>query len=209
MRCYRVTERVKKGLLVHTEHEQGQVHPFIPTPDGCPMRLFLDTQLTAAIQSCDPVELRLVSARVEFADGYILFRSAPRSHDRQAFVRVETAGGVDGQVKLTANSYTTALKKSGHFPEVARRYAEFPDAGVVPFCTPEELDRVAKGVDFLDVLLVMHKGASFRIERTGELDGASPELFVHWNGYDLKIDVPRRYREAAVAVLEPAGCAAG
>jgi hypothetical protein len=204
MRCYQVLEEVKAGIpVVLGAGQEGHVCPYLPTPAGCSMRLLLDPQITSFIGSIPEQQVRLSDVHVEFGDGYILFkgRKMYRSmRDRQCLVHVVTAGGEGGKVRLTSNSYATRLKGS-KVPEVQRVYDPFPDEGVLAFCTPEELERINAGVDYLDVLLVMHKGASFRIQRNGGLEGASPQLFVHWNGEDLSMNVPRRYVDDRVALL--------
>ena len=96
--------------------------------------------------------------------------------DTRALVLVQTAAGVRGQLKLTANSVTEKYDD-----EKARRIIrvpnEFPPIGVEVLAEwPGEGDRAPS------YLLSMIPGSSFRIERTGRLYGAPSQLVVVWNG---------------------------
>ncbi len=209
MRCFQILEEVKQGIPVLIgKGEEGHICPYLPTPAGCNMRLLLDPQITDFIKTIPEHPVRLNDVNVEFGDGYIVFKGRKRYgrlRDRQCLVHVVTAGGDGGKVCLTSNSYVAQLKNR-KVPEVQRVYNAFPDDGILAFCTDEELERVNNGVDYLDVVLVMHKGASFRIQRNGALEGASPQMFVHWNGEDLSLSLPRRYvaRDAPLAGGLPA-----
>lgn len=220
MRCFQVMEEVKQGIPVLIgSGEEGHVAPYLPTPPGCTMRLLLDTQITDCVKDCfntDPdYPHALKDVNVEFGDGFILFRGKKkhgRLHDRQCLVRVVTAGGVGGKVRLTSNSYVTQLR-GRKVPEVQRAYNAFPDDGVLTFCTAEELERINEGVAYLDVVLVMHKGASFRIQRNGALEGASPWMSIQWTGEGIFMDNRdgrfdqngnRVYRRSAAPLVEAA-----
>jgi hypothetical protein len=182
MHCFRVGESTKRGLLVQTGRDaEGWLYPYIPTPAGCSMKLMLDEELTRIINDAPATLLRLSEAELKFGDGVLLFKSAPKRHDKQALLRVETAAGTGGVARLTSGSYTSTLV-GGEAPRVYPRYHPFPDAGVLSFCTKEELQRVNRGVDFLDVIMLMHQGARCRIQRTGQLDGASPWMDLRWTG---------------------------
>lgn len=191
MNLFQVTEGVRPGLPIVRDE-----FPHIPTPIGCSTRLLLDEPLVEVIQSRPRDRtLRLNRASVDFGRDSMLFKKPGRRPERLALVRVETAAGVDGKVFLTANSYDVAMKKN----EVKRDYRRFPDAGITAFCTDEYLAAVHQGVEFLDVVALMYPGASFRLFRNGRLEGASPQMFVHWNGTELRATLPRRYDERAAA----------
>ena len=200
MHLFQVTEGVRLGLPIVRDD-----FPHIPTPNGCSGRLLLDEPIVQFIQSRPPDRaLRLKSASVDFGKDAILFKKPARRPERLALVHIETAAGDGGKVYLTANAYDEVFKNNK--PPVERRYKTFPGLGTQPFCTDETLTEVNKGVEFLDVVALMYPGASFRIYRNGRLEGASPQMFVHWNGMELRATLPRRYDErAAAGFFESAG----
>jgi hypothetical protein len=211
MRCFQVLEEVKAGIPVVTREEEA----YLPTPAGCSMRMLLEPAITDFIKTLPEQKVRLDDMRVEFGDGYILFKGRKmyrNLRDKQCLVHVVTAGGEGGKIRLTSNSYVAQLKGK-RVPEVQRAYNAFPDDGLITFCTPEELVRINDGVDYLDVLLVMHKGASFRIQRNGALEGASPWMSIQWTGEGIFMDNRdgrfdqngnRVYRRSAAPLVEAA-----
>jgi hypothetical protein len=199
MQCFRIEEGVERGLLF----EQGDEGAYIPAPAGSSLKFLLDDELKEAIREFAPLPLQLVEARAEFGDGFLMLKPAPKRRDKQALVRVETAAGIGGRVRLMSCSYTSVLG-TGRDEVTPRVYIQnhpFPDAGVLAFCTKKEMERVNNGVDVLDVLMLLHQGARFRIQRGGELYGISPWIDVRWDGYRLTLKTNNSYERAEATEL--------
>lgn len=192
MHCFQIIERVMVGLPILWKDDAV---PYISQPKGCIGELRLDDALATGISkhSPDDLPMRLARASIDVGSDFLMFRKPIRRHERLAMVHITTCGGEGGKVYLTANSYDVEMRRD----KVERVYRRFPDAGVNPLCKPETLEEIAGGVEELDVLAMLHPGASFRIYRDGKLEGASPQMFVHWNGSELRSTLPRRYEERA------------
>jgi hypothetical protein len=215
MQCFQVTEQVSLGLPL-----VWGGWPRITTPPNCPQLLFEESSAKLVLELCERLPLKQVrygvgvtregrryaaDMHVERTDAHVMFRRVMPKSDKLALVRVETAAGAGGKVFLTANAYDSVM--NGGKPPVKRHFHAFPDAGTVPFCNnEEEVARMNAGVEFLDVLIMMYERASFRIFRTGHLEGASPKLSVHWNGRELWMTQPpgHRTRQRAAAPLRVA-----
>lgn len=201
MHCFTVTEKVTNGLLVYRAAVIGGVYtattPFVETPPGCLGRVLLEEQLYTFIKELGPGIVRLKRASLEAGKDYVLLRRCDRrKNETQCLVEVCLSSGQGGKIFLTANAYDEELVRG----RVERKYRPFPGPGVQVLCTDERLAQVNAGDTFADLLLVMNRGASFRVIRTGQMeDGASPQMFVHWNGRELRATVPRRYDEARAA----------
>jgi hypothetical protein len=185
MHCFEVDERVKRGLRIARFPE-----PHIPVLGREP--LLLDPKLTEFINAI-PRELEgdllIESAVVHFHGGAPrLAPEPPNWRDTKALVRVTTQT-IGGALELSANSYIEDLRDG----RVTRKRLPFPPIGVqIVHGGPEPIRN--KNDSTLELLLILEEGASFRIFRTGELEGASPEIFVHWRGGNLETTVPRRFR---------------
>jgi hypothetical protein len=118
----------------------------------------------------------------------------PRS-DRMALVRLATSAGIGGRVVVTSSNWDGVMKGK----RVHREHHRLPDVGIVPICTPEVLEEMSKGVSDLDLLVQMYEGSGLRIYRNGNLEGASPQCFLHWDGHSMRMTVPKRYEERAAA----------
>jgi hypothetical protein len=203
MHCFTVGDRAIPGFWVVRDS-----YPHIVPPSGCPP-LLLEEPLAKFIKSLpsdgdirygleENSPVRTASMQVDITPEHILLRRSTNRSDRQALVHVVTAAGVGGKVCLTANSYDVVQAKN---KQVSRVFRPFPDAGVLPVCTTGFVDAAKAGVEFLDIMVQLYPGASFRVCRNGRLEGASPEMYVHWNGHTLNVVLPRkwRYEEARAA----------
>ncbi len=97
-----------------------------------------------------------------------------------ALVYVHTAAGHNGKLWFSANVWDERL----HDGRVVREYRPFPAVGV---------DVLAIGTGPTgepEALLQMHQGASFRIQRDGDLQGLPPTLVVSWTGSVMKCFEP-------------------
>jgi hypothetical protein len=117
-------------------------------------------------------ELALMYADV--GDGKVVRerRRGPRI-DPRALVLVETAPGLGGKIEFKSTSFDEVYNtRSGR---VERKYrGDFPPPGVEVILEGKTKDRGRC------LLLQMTPGASFRIERTGDLDGVPGVLTVVW-----------------------------
>jgi hypothetical protein len=95
-----------------------------------------------------------------------------RPQDRDALVLVRTMPGHRGKIAYYANTFDEVEDESG----VTKVPRAFPPPGVHVLARKE----VEHGVE---LLLKMRPRAAFRISRTGQLEGAPPELVVTWNGW--------------------------
>lgn len=179
MKCFQVTEHVRPGLFISRHGE-----PHIPTPTGCALKIQLDKEIVEFVRTLpkDRGQPRLQYAAVDFAREGLVLRRSTRRTERQALVRIETAGGVNGRVFLRANGYSESMERGW----VRKDHDPFPPPGIQPLCTDEEVTRVNAGIEMLDLMCIMNPGSSFRIDRTGQLEGASPFLCVRWNGNTMK-----------------------
>ena len=185
MRCYEVTDHSRSGLWIARFPE-----PHVPVRGREP--LLLDPKLTELIQAIPKEvegDLLLDSAILLFQGGAPrLAPEPPNWRDNKALVRVMTQT-LNGTLALSAHSYTEELRAG----RVVRNPLPFPPIGVtVVRGSVEPIGE--KGDISLELLLVLEDGASFRITRTGDLQKASPEIFVHWRGGRLETSVPRRFR---------------
>jgi hypothetical protein len=190
MQCFSLTERVRPGIIVNREE-----YPHIVAPEGCAVMVMLGQELTEFYEQLPPGILRLKRAEVGFEQGVMVLKPARGAPSQQALVRVETMGGVEGKVTLTAEAYEEDLRQ-GRVKKLRHR---FPPAGVLALCTDEQTKQHNTGCEVIDLFIVMNPGASFRIERTGQLtdqngESASPEMFIRWTGRALHAEVPRRFR---------------
>jgi hypothetical protein len=189
MHCFSLTEKVKSGIVISRE---GGSH--ISDAEGSSLMMMLDKELTEFVDHLPPGIPRLHRAAVEFQQGVMVLKKSRGRLPPQALVRLETAGGDGGRVYITANAYDEELVKG----RVVRKYRQFPPLGINSFTDQARLDKLFwEGAEILDLFLVMNPGASFRVFRDGRLEGASPQMCVHWNGYDLWATLPRRYDERA------------
>jgi hypothetical protein len=158
--------------------------------------VLLEEQLYKAVEELPRGPVRLKRATLEAGKEYLLLRRcAPTKGEGQALVHVCVAAGEKGQVFVSANAYDEVLERG----RVGRAYKAFPGLGVQPLCTDTALEHARHGGEFLDLLVIMNQGSSFRVLRTGQLEGASPQLFVHWSGRELRCTVPGRYAEGRAA----------
>lgn len=104
--------------------------------------------------------------------------------DVTALVAVETAAGVGGTTALFSNVVEERLK-GRRVERVARPIEYALGVKVIRTVTTDE------GTSYL---VSMAPGASFKIMRTGSLEGGDPELVVLWNG---RYDGGRYWREHA------------
>lgn len=161
--------------------EREKVIPLAP----CHLRKLRDALKKDLIQA--DVGIRLIRADITAIDeaksAFKLLRESSAG-DNRALVNVRVPTGLSGTIRFTANSYDEELRQG----RVERVYRSFDAAiGIT----------IVMSVDtgpWPDMLLTMEPGASFRILRTGDLDGRPPEMIVTWNGFKLRTIVPARYK---------------
>jgi hypothetical protein len=205
--------------------------PIINRPAGCPFDIRFHPRVVEHLmkQSGEGLPFRIGTASVDFHPGLLLLKpevSSPSdrrgpiridttagtfySNDQQLLLRLGTAGGVGGKAYLTAN----VLEEKMDQGRVSKHPSPFPSLGVQPLCTDEELARLQKGVEAIDLLLLMNPGANFCVRRTGGLEGAPPVLAVKWSPWErsrppLMIDHPMEKRPGHARAMFGAPAFAG
>lgn len=212
MQCFSFTEQAVPFLRGVLDEDRD---PVIPAPEGCDMSIVLGKEFTRQLTwgattypemrdfklgyiphnriSGLSERERRVGVGVEMQLNTLVLKPAERHRSRrnkeQALVRVETAGGAGGKVKLTSNVFDEDLRGG----RVIDTYRSFPSMGIQPLCTPEMLKRVNAGVEVLDLFILMNPGARFRIQRSGDLKdsaacGTDAKRFISvtWTGEELR-----------------------
>ena len=118
-----------------------------------------------------------------------------RRHHMDALVLVETAPGIGGRISFKGTSFEEQV--DGNAYRVRRKYSTtFPPPGV------EVLKEGRTSQGSRCFLLRMMPSSSFRMERSGDLDGAPGVLTVVWKGqkgaggaHPLEVFSPSRGRE--------------
>lgn len=186
MYLFSLTEQVRPGIAINREDT-----PSIDTPEGCSVVVMLDRELTEFVERLPPGVPWLKRAGIVFEKGVMVLKRERGHPQQQALVHIQTAGGVSGRVFMTSNVFSEKLEHG----RVVQQYNEFPPVGVEPLCQAGYSDKLLfEGIEMLDMLVVMNPGSSFRLQRDGQLEGASPHMFVRWNGRgELRCTRPRKY----------------
>lgn len=192
MFLFSLAETVRPGIAIDRDE-----HPSICNPPGCSAIVLLSQAITDMVERLPPGVPWLKRANATIREGVLIlepFRGRGTGV-MQAIVHIGTAAGVRGKVFLRSSVRDEELVSGWVRP----RHQLFPPVGVQPLCKPELLAELNKGVDMLDLLVMMNPGARFRIERTGKLEGASPLMFVRWSGREdgLSVEYPRGRHERA------------
>lgn len=194
MKCYTVREASEPGLIIRSIRRDEQAPALLvgeaetsysAVPVDTNQKAVFCMAAEAAVLPTIPY-LRLL--RAELADNDPLRFTRERRRCEMALVHVATEAGEDGELWYEANSYDECTAQTPRGERVERFYHPFPGAGthVVAAGTGPQGEPHA--------LLLMVPGASFRICRTGDLAGASPELVVVWPGSTLRCFAPAKYR---------------
>lgn len=162
MKTFTVTETIHKGIRLVKGQElagiqigQGITKSLEDLPEGTVLMLH---------------NLDLVNADNQMPR--LVRELNPR--DRAALVSVEVACGESGSTKLYAN--TVSEKWDETKKRVIREARPIEEAvGVTVHCS-------SMSDSGLQYLISMQPGSSFRVVRSGDLQGAAPELVVLWNG---------------------------
>lgn len=176
MKTFTVTEQAAKGIIL----------PFTPGQDNRLLGLPLGEGLKKLLQplkETTPVSLDWLD--VQKGEDGLLVLPEKDGRDQRALVHVTTAAGVGGVVTLHCNQMEEKVD-----PRTRRvvRSLQSIDAAVGVTVLAE-----IPGPTGTEYLVSMLAGASFRIARTGRLEGAPSELTVLWGGY---WDMPRHQQGA-------------
>ena len=185
MKCFEVGEFATRGIRIE-RFPAAHVHVLGSAP------ILLDAKLTSFVSQV-PKELGdivITEASPLFAGGTLLLASETSEwKGSKALVHIETHAGTGGTADLTADAWTEEVSNG----KVVRLWRPFPPPGVKIVYGGEVLT-TDDGVERLELIVVMDEQASFRITRTGDLQGASPDIFVRWYGDNLVTRVPGRFR---------------
>ena len=195
MFCYRVTEGVSLGFEVPISVLVSGI--FIGAALSIPLLLeeALPRPSADELEALDALgvrHVRLTKADVTWDDEKVVLGRPPKRVDRQALVWFQTHAGHRGKVFLTSRVRDETLKRGRVEPE----FRPFPPVGVTLVASQHTPEELYAGVEGLNVLAMMQPGASVRIFRTGQLEGAAPWMAVHWHGDRLKTTVPPRFQDA-------------
>ena len=196
MKCFELDEQIKEGLPIDREYDP----PEVPQYRGCTeAAVRLDDALSATIKALPPVDdLRLLRADLDALGGFIVLKQELQQVGGQALLYLKTSAGKGGKVRLAADTFDPVMVQG----EVRRQYHPFPTAGVEPLALTESaLERHVRGVDKLDIYLVLYRGTRFTVLRTGQLDHLPGQLQVHWDGQNLRMQ-GRNYARFAGAAAE-------
>ena len=187
---------------------QGRGEAYIPTPVGG-LPLLLDQEIVRVCDENPPPEgqewrLGEVGTVLHTASGIRLTKTT-REPSNICLVHL-CLRSPGGRIVLTANTFERKLLGK----KVERDFNLFPDGGIEPFATDDYLEAINRNtqpearpddlLDEIELFMLMHPDASFRVHRTGYLGGKSPELFIHWRNshrtrkLELEVDVPARWR---------------
>jgi hypothetical protein len=118
--------------------------------------------------------------------------------DHTALVRIDVSAEPNNLVTLTGSSYTEKLIGK----EVKRLWFSFPPPGVAVLEEGREIDSETRldesnvgmlaqswtvGAKRLELVVTMSRGAGFRVHRTGRPKKFRRDLFLEWNGYEMKM----------------------
>jgi hypothetical protein len=186
MKCFELTEDVQEGLRVVVDpcddisFRLGEERPTDIPLGQTFVRLLREGGIQGAV--------RLHRADVlDLGDNKHKLSKERDVRDRRALLAVRTAAAPNGQVRVHANSYSE-VEENGR---VSRKYNDFPTPGISLVASGQCIRGDTTWEEFL---LVLVPGASFRVARNGDLEGAAPEMVVAWNGYKMRSEVPRKFR---------------
>ncbi len=169
---------VDSSLAQRLESARGQV---VDKLRGCQLTRkyagadLTDTELEEVADLADIVEREHIALTYADVDDQAKLIVRERGRHRDALVLVETAPGPGGSISFKSTAFDEYIDK--HSNRVRRSYHDlFPTPGVQVI---EEGTSRQGGRCFL---LRMMPNSSFRMERTGELDGEPSVLTVIWKG---------------------------
>jgi hypothetical protein len=138
-------------------------------------------------------------ADIDYRNGEYILTRETKKFTYAALVNLHVAPGVGGAVYLSGErrvaSAVWADGKEGRHPCVTTSWEQWPPVGVTtdPAVEIEHTGRIKAPPDTpVPLVLGMIRGASFRVYRTGELDGAPREFVVRWTGKKLQTIIYRR-----------------
>lgn len=190
MKCYTIREEAHKGINISNKSIMGETDPsliigapstMMQVPLGGDLRRVFQVAVDAGYDT-----LRLMRADIA-TQGVLRFIRERNQRDSRALVYVETESGGGGRLRLLSNSYEEYVDRG----RVQRYYNFFPPTGVEVVAMGTSSSGCPHG------LFIMSPGSSFRIERSGDLDDASPVLIVAWPGSTLRCFPPKKYQQAA------------
>lgn len=175
------------------------------TATGLPYRLPLSKQLAQGAKAARRIDprLRLLAADIiPKREGNAPLLVPEWGWDRAkarraALLHLDTSAGVGGRLILSGPHGAPTVLEEDTRKVVRRPWLPFKDAAGVFILSDDvaeiEDDGVVRwkegdsAVEMQPFLLVaLLKGASFRVVRTGDLDGAPSEFTVHWDGHHLR-----------------------
>lgn len=191
MKCFTVTETAEWGIPIHNTSLMECDPALVLGDPGSRSLVPLGRELRCVFRDAMEeglTDLRLLRAEMS-TQGTLRFVKERNPKDYRGLIYMATECGPGGGLRLLANSYREELTRG----RIRRVYDPFPPLGVEVLAGGVSSNGAPQG------LLVMHPGSSFRVERGGELEGASPILIMTWSGSLLRCFPPKKYRETEAA----------
>lgn len=194
------------------EFELDEEVAYIPLIEENKVVLPMSKPLSHAAQMAKAADYVIKQGNITRAEDGSLCLTRDTTPSQVAIVHIATQAGEGGILRVIANTYVEILiKEIWGSSRVEQITNEFPPPGV-ELLNPEHVeiekecfvDAICfKGVcswkeEFKHLsttpplLLRMVPNSSFRICRTGNLEGAFPEFLVSWNGNSLRTIVPKK-----------------
>lgn len=188
MRCFELKEgEVVSGLKVQRYGGAFDIEPCVHITSSGEFYFSLDESLVTVTKKVPQV----LGVRLYKAEMTADMLAVERVQDRAALVRIEAAAGEGGSVMLTSCAFQEFLRGR----TVEKAYMQFPSIGVSPLGEVSESPPWRVGADKIELAVVMQAKSSFRIQRTGRLQGEGRETFVRWDGRRLTAVTPGRRKE--------------
>lgn len=211
MKCYEVTEpvegNVNPGILIDPSREvpgitlgRGEQEKILPLGVSQKRRLeeairrgYLRPNLLVPLVRSDVIDE--VASKQKEGDwlpcGETRVRLCKEKdyRDLTALVYVEIPT-IEGEVQLFANTYKEEIRNNW----VQRIYLPIEEAVGVEVVAKADVEM--DGSKWPDALIKMRPGSTFRVHRSGKLEGETPEILVTWSGTKLRTIVPAKYRRS-------------
>jgi len=174
MKTFTVRERATKGIELNFRKNA--------TSSVCGVSL--GSKMLARLSKAGVQEAKTVLHWLDVEEENEDLRLVPEENikDRRALVLVETVPGLGGSIWLTSNDVISKVDASTE-RVIRESPPKTPNTGVQVLAQAAS-DTIGSGVHFLVSML---PGASFKIVRTGNLEGAPSEIVVSWSGkWDYK-----------------------
>lgn len=191
MQCFELNDRgVVPGVVVQPDPD-----PTINISANGEFFLVLDKKLTPLVRQCEresrgrPIRARNLTIVTTPEDEYV----TTCRPTKEALVHLSVSAAPGGKVTLSAADDRGQVARGD---EIATSFGPFPSLGISVLGPQHWKNKPwENGTSHLDIVLVMMKGASFRIFRSSAPTGCNRVTYVKWNGAHLDITKPMKRGE--------------